>query len=125
MPSGDLRYRIGFYQRVIPGATSPPPPDYGMGDIGDYPDTATFIVPGNITPRLGGESILAARLTGRNFVNITVRQSPQTAEVDTDWKCKDETTGDEYNIRSVIDPQHGNVKHGFWFELLCEKGAAI
>ncbi len=122
MPAGDLRYKIGFYQRGGAAGGSPPPPDYGSG--GGYPNTATFVVPGNITPKLGGETVLADRLTGRNLVNIIVRQSPQTAIVDTDWICKNEATDETYNIRSVIDPNQGDVRHGFYFEMLCEKGAA-
>jgi len=123
MPAGDLRYKVGFYQRGGPSSASPPPPDYGFPE-GGYPSTATFIKPANITPRLGGEAILAARLTGHNFVNILVRQDSETSQVDVDWKCKNEDSGEEFNIRSVIDPQQGTVRHGFWIELLCEKGVA-
>ena len=119
MPAGDLRSRVGFYQR---GAASPDVPDYGSGEA--YPDTATFITYARIQPRLGGEAILANRLTGRNFVNITVRQSTETSAVDVDWKAKDEDDGTIYNIRSVIDPHQGDTDHGLWFEMLCEEGAA-
>jgi Phage head-tail joining protein. len=95
MPAaGDLRYRVGFYTRDS-GAGSPDVPDYGSGD--DYPTTATFMVWANIVPRLGGETILADRLTGKNFVNIIVRQSSNTDLVDTDWICKNEGSGEEYN----------------------------
>ncbi len=123
MPAaGDLRYRIGFYTRDS-GAGSPDVPDYGSGD--DYPTTATFTVWGNIVPRLGGETILADRLTGKNFANIIVRQSSNTDLVDTDWICKNEGSGEEYNIRSVIDPHQGDPDHGLWWEMLCEKGVAV
>src|SRR5262245_42961631 len=119
MPAGDLRNRVGFYQR---GASSPDVPDYGSG--GGYPETATFITFARIVPRLGGEQVLAARLTGKNFVDITVRQSSETDDVDTDWIAKDEDDGTVYNIRSVIDPHQGDTDHGLWFEMLCEKGVA-
>jgi hypothetical protein len=123
MPSGNLRYRIGFYQRG--GSTpagSPPPPDYGSGP--GYPTTATFVVWGNIDPRPGNEQVIAARLTGKNFVSITVRQSSATDQVDNDWICKNEDSGELYNIRSVIDPQQANVRHGFFWEIIGEKGVA-
>ena len=120
--AGDLRYRVGFYSRDS-GAGSPDVPDYGSGP--DYSGTAAFIVWANIAPRLGGESILAARLTGQNFVNITVRQSSNTDQVTTDWKCKDEGTEETYNIRSVIDPHQGDHDHGLFWEMLCEKGVAV
>jgi Phage head-tail joining protein len=123
MPTaGDLRYRVGFYTRDS-GAGSPDVPDYGSGD--EYPTTATFTVWANIAPRLGGEAILANRLTGKNFVNITVRQSTNTNLVDPDWICKDEGTGEIYNIRSVIDPHQGDPDHGLWWEMLAEEGVAV
>lgn len=117
---GDLRYSVGFYER---GALSNSPPDYGNTQD-DFPSTATFIVSANITPKLGGEDVLAARLTGKGFVNIVVRQSAQTALVTTDWRAKDERSGEIYNVRSVIDPDGGNQRHGFYFEMLCEHGVA-
>lgn len=123
MPSGDFRYRIGFYQRGSGLAGSPPPPDYGSG--GTYPSSATFITYANIEPRLGGEQVLAARLTGKNYVNITVRKSTETVAVDTDWICKDEDSGEQYNIRSVIDPHQGDNRHRMYIEMLCEKGVAV
>jgi len=122
MPAGDLRYRIGFYQRGAVGAPGSPDTDYGMN--GAYPGTATFITAANVEPKLGGEAVLAGRLTGKNFSNITVRQSSETNVVNTDWICKNEETGEVYNIRSVIDPHQGNVKHGMWWEMLCEEGVA-
>jgi head-tail adaptor len=123
MPSGDFRYKVGFYQRGSSGsAGSPPPPDYGSGP--GYPTTATFTCFADIAPRLGGETIVADRLTGRNFVDITVRMSSLTKQIDTDWMCKDENTGEVYNIRSVIDPYQGAIRHGQFIEMLCEKGVA-
>jgi len=124
MPAGNLRYRVGFYARggSLP-AGSPPPPDYGSAP--GYPGTATFVTRANIEPRLGGEAVIAARLTGKNFVNITVRQSTDTDAVDTDWICKNEDSGEVFNIRSVIDPHGGGSRHGFWWEMLCEKGVAM
>ncbi len=117
---GDLRYSVGFYQRP---ALSNSPPDYGNTED-DFPTTATFVVPANITPKLGGEDVLAARLTGKGFVNIVVRQSATTATVTSDWRAKDERSGEIYNIRSIIDPDGGNPRHGFYFEMLCEHGVA-
>lgn len=123
MPEGgDLRYRVGFYSRDTSGG-SPDVPDYGSGP--GYSTTPTFTVWANIAPRLGGEAILANRLTGKNFVNITVRQSTETDAVDTDWVCKNEGTGEIFNIRSVVDPHQGNQEHGLWWELLCEEGVAV
>ena len=125
MPAGELRNRVGFYQRGAssPDVSSPDQPDYGME--GDYPATATFITYARIRPRLGDEQVMAGRLTGKNFADITVRQSTETSSVDVDWKAKDEDSGTVYNIRSVIDPHQGSAAHGLWWEMLCEEGVAI
>jgi head-tail joining protein len=123
MTAGDLRYRVGFYKRPVAADDSPASPDYGNPE-GDFSSTAEFITYANIRPRLGGEQILAARLTGENLVNITVRQSTQTALVQTSWRAKNETTGEVYQIKSIIDPFSDGVKHAMYFEMLCEKGVA-
>jgi hypothetical protein len=121
---GNLRYSVGFYQRQAgPAPSSPPAPDYGDTE-GSFPSSANFIVPGNIMPKLGGEDVLAARLTGKNLVNITIRQSAATVTVTTDWIAKNERSGEVYNIRSIIDPFGSISKRGFYFELLCEEGVA-
>ena len=121
MPAGSLRYKVGFYQRPALGNS---PPDYGNTE-GEFPGSAQFIVPANITPKLGGEQVLAERLTGKHLVNITVRQSAATASITTDWMAKNEQTGEVFNIRSIIDPEGGSVNHGFYFEMLCETGVAV
>ena len=118
MPAGDLRTRLGFYQR----GSSVGSPDYGSIDT--YPGTATFTAYGKVEPKLGGETIVAGRLAGKNFSNVTVLQSSDSNAVDTDWICKNEDTGEVYNIRSVIDPHQSDAKHGMWWEMLCEKGVA-
>jgi hypothetical protein len=122
--AGNLRYSVGFYQRQAgPAPSSPPLPDYGDTE-GSFPSSANFVVPANIMPKLGGEDVLASRLTGKNLVNITVRQSTTTATVTTDWIAKNERSGEVYNIRSIIDPYGSIAKHGFYFEMLCEEGVA-
>ena len=117
--SADLRSLVGFYQRV----TEPDVPDTG-NEHSEFPDAPQFTVAANIKPRLGGEDVLASRLTGVNLVNITVRRTPQTAAVDTAWRAADERSGVIYNIRSVIDPLEHTADHDRFIELLCEKGGA-
>lgn len=117
MQAGDLRSRVGFYQRLSG--------DDGYGNVeGRYPSAPNFECRANIRPKLGGESVLASRLTGTNLVNITVRQSTNTRLIDTAWVLKDERSGIAYNVRSVIDPDEGTSQHGRFFEMLCEKGVA-
>lgn len=119
LQAGDLRSRVGFYQRP----SSANNPDYGVKE-GEFSDTAEFTCAANIKPRLGGEGVLAGRLTGTNLVNITVRNSSRTQLVDTAWRAKDDRSGAIYNIRSIIDPFENTPDHGRWLEMLCEKGVA-
>lgn len=116
--AADLRDKVGFYKRTAAGD------GYGNTQAG-FPGTPEFpAVAANIAPRLGGEQVLADRLTGVNLVNITVRKSSSTATVEPDWRAKDERTAEVYNIRSIIDPNKGTSSQGRFLEMLCEKGVA-
>ena len=84
-----------------------------------------FTVSANITPRLGGESIDAARLAGRQPVIIRVRQSDDTRQIRTDWKAVNVSTGTAYNIRTAVDPNQGDMEHGKYIDMLAEAGVAI
>lgn len=123
LQAGDLRSKVGFYQRGTIGADSPAVPDYGIPET-EFPDDPEFTCAANIKPRLGGEGVLAARLSGTNLVNITVRKSSSTVQVDSAWRAKDERSGVIYNIRSVIDPYENTADHGKFLEMLAEKGVA-
>ena len=115
--AGDLRERVGFYSRVSL--------DDGYGNTqAGYDSIPEFILSANIKPRLGGEQpgrLRAGHDVGTNFDNITVRYSSLSAQVDTDWVCKNERTGVVYNIRSIINPDQKKQ----FIELLCEKGVAV
>ena len=116
MSAGDLRYRVTFSQ---PDEMAD---DYGNTQIG-WIDR--FTVHANITPaRAGTEAVDAARLAGRQPVTIRVRKSPDTVLIKTNWKAID-GTGAEYNIRSAIDPDIGNARHGFYIDMLAETGVAV
>jgi head-tail adaptor len=117
MQSGELRSRISFHKRIVI--------DDGYGnERGGYSEVAEFTVAARVKPKLGGESVLASRLTGTNFVNITVRRSSSTVLVGEDWIAKDARSGVVYNIRSIIDPNEGDADRGKWIEMLAEKGVA-
>lgn len=117
MRAGALRHRVGFYKRVTASD--------GAGNTqSSFGSDAEFVCEAGLRPRLGGEDVLAGRLTGRNLVNITVRRSQQSVLVTEDWLAKDERTGESYNIRSIIDPDQGGSRRGMFIEMLCEKGVA-
>lgn len=84
-----------------------------------------FTIAANITARLGGETVEAARLAGRQPVIIRVRQSSDTRRIRTDWKATETNSGAVFNIRTAIDPNLGDNEHGKWIDMLAETGVAV
>lgn len=117
MSAGDLRHRVTFAER------DSVEDEFGNVSTG-WVDRFTNIA-ANITPRLGGETVEAARLAGRQPVVIRVRQSQDTRQIRTDWKATNVHTGTEYNIRTAVDPHEGDVEHGKWIDMLAEAGVAV
>ena len=113
--AGDLRYRVTFAER------DDVEDEYGNVTTG-WVDR--FTVSANIVPRMGGEAITAARLTGQQPMVIRVRKSPDTALVTTDWRATDQT-GKQYNIRTSVDPLLGDGQHGLYLDMLAESGVAV
>ncbi len=114
--AGDLRYQVKFSERDTVND------EYGNPSTGW---TDRFTVSANITPRLGGEAVEAARLAGRQPVIIRVRKSADTALIRTDWKATNTIDGTEYNIRTAVDPNQGNVEHGKYIDMMAEAGVAV
>jgi SPP1 family predicted phage head-tail adaptor len=109
--AGELSHRIAWDRRQDI--------DDGFGNTqADWVEQ--FITSAKVAPKLGGETVLAARLQSQNTVNITVRQSSKTIQIQPDWRARDVREGKEYAIRSIIDPDDG----GAWLELLCQSGVA-
>ena len=110
--AGELRHRIAFDKRTDV--------DDGYGNPVSGPFTEQFVVSAKVQAKFGGEAVTAARLTGQQPVNITVRQSSSTLTIGTDWRARDARSGTVYAIRSIVDPDDG----GAWLELLCQSGVA-
>ena len=113
---GDLRQRVTF---AMPDSVEDA---YGNVTTG-WVDQ--FTVSANITARLGGETVEAARLAGRQPVIIRVRQTIATRRIRTDWKATDQASGVAFNIRTAIDPHIGDVDHDRWVDMLAETGVAV
>jgi SPP1 family predicted phage head-tail adaptor len=113
--AGEFRHVVTFAQRDTVSD------EYGNPSTG-WVDR--FTVRADLTARLGGETVEAARLAGRQPVVIRVRKSPDTAQVTTDWKATDQS-GTVYNIRSAIDPFLGDRLHGMFIDMLAESGVAV
>lgn len=85
---------------------------------------AQFTVWARVQPRLGGETVMQARLAGTQPAVIRVRQSSQTRQIETDWLARNIDAGVSYNIRSIVDPYEGDDRHGRWLDMLVETGVA-
>lgn len=105
----ELRQRLAFSKRGVAV-------DDGYGNVQSEFETQ-FTVQARVRPRLGGEEVLAARLTGKNIVAITVRYSSQTKQIEADWVATDARSGEVYNIRSAV-PDERKI----FMEILGERG---
>jgi head-tail adaptor len=113
--AGELRYRVTFAER-----------DQTEDEFGNVSQgwVDRFTISANIIPRLGGETVMAARLGGMQPVIIRVRTSPATVQITTDWKATDER-GKVYNIRTAVDPLQGDSDSGRYIDMLAETGVAV
>lgn len=115
MPASDLRDRVAFDQRQVVSD--------GAGNVeGDFAEE--FRRAAQITPRLGGETVMAARLSGRQPATIRVRQDSETRQVNESWRVRNVRDGTAYQIRSKVDPLQHTAERGMYFDLLCEAGVA-
>lgn len=115
MTASDLRDRVAFEQQQAASD------GYGNAE-GEFAEE--FRRAAQIIPRLGGETVIAARLSGRQPVTIRVRQDSQTRQVDESWRVRDVRKGTIYQIRSKVDPRQHATEHGMYIDLLCEAGVA-
>lgn len=111
--AGELRHRVAFDKREDVNPDAPL-------DLGNTQSefVEQFVVAAKIGAKLGGEAVTAARLSSQQPVNITVRQSAKTKLITTDWRARNARTGEEYAIRSIIDPYDRRQ----YFEILTQTG---
>lgn len=90
-PAGRLTRRLRF--------ESPAPVQDGLGNVeaGWHPQ---FTVAAEVFARSGGEQVLAARLSGVQPVEITVRLSSATARISAAWRAVDVRTGEVFALVS-------------------------
>ena len=112
MPSGvgQLREVIAFDRRLTV--------DDGFGNsVAGFVEQ--FTAPAVTTPLKGSEAVIASRLTGVQPYTITVRYSPQTILVDTDWRARDTRTGAIYDITTVAARSRRD-----YIDMTCVQGKA-
>lgn len=83
--AGQLRERVTFQRR------DRTPDGYGNEVAGGWTDQ--FTVYARLMPRLGGEEVIAARMTGVQPYILTVRSSSLTRGVSPDWRAYDARRG--------------------------------
>lgn len=113
--AGELRHRIAFDKRQ--GVNPDAPDDLGNTQSGFVEQ---FVVSAKVQAKFGGEAVTAARLTGQQPVTIVVRRSSSTVQIGTDWRARDVNSGQEYAIRSIVDPDDKRQ----WIEILTQTGVA-
>lgn len=110
--TGELRNKVRF-ERV--GAAD------NVGGVVKSDWVSTGIIrSARITARMGGEGVLAARLTGSQPVEITIRHDSETRTLTTDDRAVDKHDPTRiWAIRSISEIESGRNR---WLNLLCEAG---
>jgi head-tail adaptor len=110
---GQLRERLTFQ--------SPSPVDDGMGNYTEgWSDE--FTVWARLQPRVGGETVLAARLAGRQVYMIVVRQSSDTLRIQPDWQAVD--ARDTSRVFQIKSPSRNVDEKNAYLEIDAEYGVA-
>lgn len=113
MPAaGKMRHRLRFES---PGVESD-------GD-GDTVNTwrVEFAVSAEVFARSGGEQVLAARLSGVQPVEITVRRSSATRRIASSWRAVDMCSGEVF---ALVAPAFDPDGSGAFLKMLGRSGVA-
>lgn len=114
MNAGDL------YRSVVFEAPTNAPDGHGGTEVG-WDATGGIRERAHFKFLRGGETVQAARLSGRQPVVVTVRNHPSILAINAGWRMRDLETGKSYNVRT--DPVRTDDR--VWAEILVEGGVAI
>lgn len=111
---GALLYRLHFQRRADV--------DDGFGNVipgaGDF--TTAFTMDAAMRPRNGGETVMQARLQGRQPWIVTVRSCAPMKDVTTAWRLVDARNANRsFDINAAPVDQDGKGK---WLDLLVTEG---
>lgn len=112
MNAGKLFFSLRF--------ESPSSIDDGAGNYSDD-WTPEFTNRAGIKPLKGGESIIAARLSGTQPVIITVRRTPRTLDIKPEWRAVDARSGEIYQLKA---PPADMTGERMYLDILAEQGVA-
>jgi head-tail adaptor len=111
--AGDLRDRL-IFQRRGQG-------DDGLGGTGAFgPWEDQFTVWAALLPLRGSEAVMGSRLAGRQPYIISVRQSSQTRQINTDWQIVDARNANR--VFAVSAPPTDPDGQRAWLEILATEG---
>lgn len=111
--AGALRDRLSFQKRTAG--------DDGMGGQGAFgPYKPQFTVWAHLHPLRGSEAVMADRLSGRQPYIVTVRQSSQTRQINSDWQAVD--ARDPNRVFAVTAPPTDPDGKRAWLEILMTEG---
>src|SRR6185295_19998537 len=92
---GSLRERVAFEARAIA--------DDGYGNVqGEF--TKVYRCWAEIKPKLGSETVLAARLSGVQPMLITVRACRALNDIGADWRIRDLRKDVIFDIKAISNP---------------------
>lgn len=113
MTAGQLRERLLFQ--------SPTPVE---DDYGNYTQgwTDEFTVWARLQPKVGGETVLQARLAGRQVYLIHVRDSSDARRIQPEWQAVD--ARDTSRVFQIKSPSRNMDEKGAYLEIDAEFGVA-
>lgn len=100
---GELKFRVRFDKKVAAD-------DPAGGTMGDW--TPQFTRFAAIAPNIGGEQVMAQRLTAKQPVNIFVRYDSQTLLIDPTWRAvemRDDTEFCVYALKTAEDMERNKM----------------
>jgi head-tail adaptor len=112
MAIGSLRERVAFEARPMVDD------GYGNKQSGDFAER--YRCAAEIKPKLGTETVLAARLSGVQPMLITVRVCQALADFGTDWRIRDVRKDIVYDVKAISNP---DMKRQY-LEILAVSGVA-
>lgn len=99
---------------------SPAPSSNALNEVEDG-WREEFTVSAEVFSRMGSETVLAARLTGLQPVEITVRRSSATRRITAAWRAVDVRSGEVFALTSpAADPDGSRA----WLKMMGTAGVA-
>jgi head-tail adaptor len=108
-----MRTLLDFQNRTVE--------DDGFGNENAGPYATVFSAAAELIPRLGGESVIASRLTGTQPYTIRIRSWADSRQVTPAWRAIDARNPSRvFNIRTIVDADGKNA----WLDMLVDDGVA-